>query len=136
MQLIEWDERLSVGISAIDDQHRKLIGMINSLHQAQRLGREQDVLEGGLDAVVDYTRRHFAFEEELIASAGYPHLAEHRVLHGNFLAHMEQFRERGRQASRAGLTLESMTFLREWLLDHIEGVDQRYAPYVSLAQRS
>ena len=136
MQLIEWDERLSVGISALDDQHRKLIGMINTLHQAQRLGHGKDVVDGMLDGMVDYTRRHFAFEEELIASAGYPHLAEHRVLHGDFLASLARYQDSGGQASRVGLPLDVMTFLREWFLDHIEGVDQRYAPYVSLAQRS
>ena len=46
MSFIEWDEKYSVQVKEIDEQHQKLIGLINTLHDAMRDGKGRDVISG------------------------------------------------------------------------------------------
>ena len=68
MALLIWQDDLNTGIEVIDDQHRRIVSMINQLHQAQT-GASALVVADVMDELVDYTLSHFAFEEELIYSA-------------------------------------------------------------------
>ena len=135
MPLITWTDRLSVGIPAIDSQHRTLVDMINQLHEAHRRGEGRAVLDDILAAMADYARLHFRDEEALMAAAGYPKLAEHKRLHEEFGTRLIVLQARQRRSTPVGLSLEVMSFLREWLVEHIEGVDKHYVPHLAPAPR-
>jgi len=135
MPLITWTDRLSVGIPTIDSQHKKLVGMINVLHDAQREGQGREALDTIFAGMADYVREHFTFEEKMLAAANYPQLAEHKRLHSEFLTRLTVMQARQQQAVQIGLSLEVMSFLRDWLVKHIEGVDQRYAAHMKQPAR-
>ena len=44
MALLTWQDKYSVGIAQIDDQHKQLIIMINELNDAMLAGKGKDVL--------------------------------------------------------------------------------------------
>ena len=71
MALIPWTEELSVGIPAIDEQHQKLITLINELHRAIESGKGHEKLERIVDELLVYTREHFGYEEGIFTRVNY-----------------------------------------------------------------
>ncbi len=60
---IKWQDAFSVNVNEIDQQHKKLIGMINELFDAMEEGRGRAILSGLLEEMVDYSKTHFSNEE-------------------------------------------------------------------------
>jgi hypothetical protein len=42
--LMTWTDRLSVGVGVIDDDHKKLVGMVNELYEAMQAGHGKEKL--------------------------------------------------------------------------------------------
>ena len=122
-----WDPALSVGIEVIDSQHKRIIDYINDLHDACR-ERDKKKVEKVLLGLVDYTLTHFAFEEELMARAGYPLSEPHKRVHEAFTTHMKNYLERHRRGEN--IVRELISELEVWLTNHIKNDDHDYAPYV------
>lgn len=128
MALIQWNESLSVNVAEIDHQHQVLIGMINELHEAMRLGKGKEVLGKIIQGMVNYTATHFKTEEKYFDLFGYPAAEAHKQEHATFIRKVSEFRD-GFEAGKLGLSLEVMNFLSDWLQKHIKGSDQRYGPW-------
>ncbi len=81
-----------------------------------------------LDELVDYTLSHFAFEETLIAEAGYPFLKAHLKVHALFTRRIEDYC----QKAKAGMdvTDELLHTLQSWLVNHIQHDDRDYSKVV------
>lgn len=127
MSTIEWSDGLSVGIEEIDAQHREVVRLINELGEAMRLGKSREVLGRVLDGLVAYTRVHFATEEAYFRQFEYEGRAEHEKAHAAFIEKVAEFRK-GFEEGRVGLSIRMMSFLGDWLVDHIQGTDREYAP--------
>ncbi len=129
MALFSWSEKYSLGIPSIDAQHQKLVGMINTLHEAMKAEKSEEVLAGILDGMAQYAQEHFTYEEGLLAQAQYPELESHKVIHDSFvkkaLALAEQFKEGNKV-----LTIETRNFLKDWLQGHILGEDKKYVAHL------
>lgn len=78
MGKLVWEDSFSVGVALLDEQHRRVIEMINSLAEARL---EREVLSETLVKMLDYAREHFEAEEHLLAQHGYPDLALQRSEH-------------------------------------------------------
>lgn len=130
MALIEWSESLSVGIETIDEQHKRLIALINELHTAMLERRAKDVMGHVFDELIEYTKSHFALEEQLFQEHGYPeeaaHVADHHRIAKKVLELKQEFDE-----GNTAVTLEVMRFLRDWFGNHIVGTDKKYAPFLT-----
>jgi len=125
MNYFEWFDELSVKVKEIDEQHKMLISMINSLREAMLAGKGREVQKVTIEAMVDYATLHFGTEEKYMQAFGYPEYAEHKAEHGSFTKKAIELKER---VNRAGfvLTLEILEFLKTWLVSHIKGTDRRY----------
>lgn len=126
MPFIDWKDSYSVGLPDIDQQHKKLVGIINRLHDAMKTGSAQALIIRVVDDLVEYTREHFAYEERMIQAAGYPHVAEHAKKHRAMVAQVQAFRERV-GGTHATLPLQLMDFLKSWLTQHILSSDMDYS---------
>jgi hemerythrin len=129
MALFEWSDVYSVGIAGIDDQHKRLVGMINSLDDAMRQGKGRAVLQGIISGMVRYTAEHFTAEEGYFERFGYPEAGAHSEAHRAFVGKVSDFRE-GFESGRIGLSTDVMNFLTEWLKGHILGMDKKYGPFL------
>lgn len=127
MALLVWQDDLNIGIDVIDQQHRRIIEMLNHLHVAQASMQRAAVGEV-IDEVVDYTLSHFAFEEELMEEAGYPFCAAHKRVHEVFIKRVSEYRMRFQAGE--DISDELRTMLSRWLFNHIRGDDQAYAEQV------
>jgi len=121
-----WKNEYSVNIRQIDIQHKKLVELINDLHEAMSAGKAKDVLEKILGELVAYTKFHFSKEEELMETNGYAGLLAHRIKHKELTEKVLQFQNNFRSGS-AALSIELMNFLKSWLVDHIQGTDKQYS---------
>ena len=70
MPLIQWDDSLRVNIAEIDAQHRKLVGMINELNEAMRMGKGKEILGKTVQGLIEYTQTHFQTEEKYFEKFG------------------------------------------------------------------
>lgn len=128
--MFQWNDSYSVKVAALDSQHRKLFDLINELHQAMKARRGRDVAGAVLCRLIDYTVYHFSAEEKLMEQHRFPelatHRAEHKALTDKVLAFKKDF-----DANTGLLTVELMNFLQQWLVNHIQRVDQRYSAFLN-----
>ena len=71
MELISWKDSLNVGIVEIDEQHKKLVGLINKLFEAMANGKSSEIMKSVLGELSNYVNTHFATEEKLMKQFGY-----------------------------------------------------------------
>lgn len=129
MAFASWKESYSVGVAAIDDQHKSLFKMVGELNDAMSKGRGKDVLDGILDRLIRYTATHFREEEAAMQRCGYPNLAAHKLEH-QALTNQALGLQKNFRAGKLMMSVEIMTFLTNWLDKHITKVDMQYAPHM------
>lgn len=122
---IYWSENYSVGIKEIDEQHKKLVEMINDLYDAFMNKEHKEKVEEIVTRMAEYTVVHFNFEEEHFKKFGYIGSQVHIAEHKSFLDHVNLF-SRDLTQNKATLTFKIITFLQKWLLDHIMVSDKKY----------
>ena len=84
-KLIVWDKYYSVGIEIIDNQHKKLIDMINDLYASFITGEAQEKAPGIVDQMLNYTDYHFKTEEKFFDEHNYPETDKHKEIHQSFV---------------------------------------------------
>lgn len=131
MSYVDWNDSMSVGVRAIDQQHRQLLALINELHDAMTQGQGTRVLQQIVDGLIEYTNVHFATEESYLDACNYVDCTAHKKQHRDFVAQVTDFKQ-GFDEGRLMLTLDVMSFLGEWLVDHIQGSDASYVPFLEL----
>jgi PAS domain S-box-containing protein/hemerythrin-like metal-binding protein len=130
LEKMVWDEAYSVGVAAMDDQHKKLFGMINQLADchAARNCESSGVFHEVLSNMFDYTQLHFKDEEVYLQRIGYPKLARHEGEHATFVEKVTGFSI----AAEAGVQDEAAVhrYLKVWLQSHILESDMQYRDFV------
>jgi len=127
MALFVWDEKFMTGIAAIDNQHKKLVGFVNELHDAMKKRQAKDIIEKLLDELVKYTEYHFSTEEKAFAAYGYEGRQEHAKKHDEFIGKVNALVVRHRK-SEIALSIDILDFLVEWVKNHILIEDMKYVP--------
>lgn len=125
-----WNDSYSVKVRAIDEEHKQLFKMINDLHDAMKSGQGNVVVAKVLDRLVQYTRIHFANEEDAMAQADYPEFVTHVAAHRALTQQVEELSLKVKGGT-AGVSVEVMDFLQRWLTDHIQHMDQKYTPFLT-----
>lgn len=129
MAYVNWNDGMSVNVAVIDRQHQGLIELINQLHEAMSQGQGSSVLRDIVDGLIQYTAIHFETEERYFRASEYPNRAAHEQEHRDFVEKVTDFKQ-GFDDGRLMLTLDVMSFLGDWLMNHIQGSDAGYAPFL------
>lgn len=130
MSLVTWNTNYSVNVKQFDDQHMKLVDLVNKLHDAMKVGKGSEVIGDVLKSLVAYTQNHFADEERLMKQHGYPDYENHKKEHNQLVMQVQDVNRKVQQGSPA-LTQSVMLFLRDWLVKHIQGEDKKYGPFLN-----
>jgi hemerythrin len=130
MALVTWDQSYRVSVKRLDEQHQKLFSLINSLHEAMRQGKGQEVVQDTVHELATYTVTHFRAEEELLRKAGYPGLVAHQSEHQRFVARVNQFVE-DVKAGKLASSIAVLGFLKDWLTEHIKRTDGPYVAHLT-----
>lgn len=128
MAYLNWSDDMSVNVKEIDRQHKVLVEKINQLHQAMldNKGREaqQDIIQG----MVEYANEHFETEEKHMRRLSYQGLQKHKAEHERFAEKAFELQKRA-ESTGFVLSLEILSFLRNWLKEHILVIDKEYSSF-------
>ena len=127
MALITWTENFSVGITQFDDEHKKLINMLNTLHDAMREGKGKSILSSLLTDLTTYVSTHFSNEEKFMLANNYPNYTTHRKDHVEFTKKISEYTSLHEKGLFSANQLS--TTLRDWLLTHISDADKKYGDF-------
>jgi len=122
---------MSVGVRALDMDHKLILSLINQFDEAIGNGEGEDTVSGVISALHDYTVQHFGREEEMMAACGYPDLEAHKKIHAGLSDKVREIRDKLDKEGVAGIDQEILTFMNTWLTDHIMGTDKTYAPFLN-----
>lgn len=128
MESISWKQEFSVGVKEMDEQHKKLIGMINRLIAEQKMLTEPTTIAGLLTEMTDYAQVHFRAEEYLMAEYGYEHKALQEKQHQEFIDKTIDFYSAADLGPNM-LSTALLDYLRVWLIGHILKEDMKYKEF-------
>lgn len=123
---IEWSDEYSVGNSSIDEEHLRLINLINRFNEALIKGESKNALANIFDRLIDYTLEHFKNEEELMREHNYPELEAHIIEHQKLINTVMEFNKQKDYLSSDSI----LEFLNMWLIEHIITCDIKYKGYI------
>ncbi|KOR31284.1 hemerythrin [Achromatium sp. WMS2] len=126
--LVTWTQDISVGIQEIDEQHKVLINLLNSINEAVEQRRSLEVAKEILGKLIDYSRIHFSVEESLMRVLNYPGYDEHKELHQDLMDNIIALSQKLDEGKLA-VGVELQYFLKNWLVKHIMETDKQYTEH-------
>jgi hemerythrin-like metal-binding protein len=130
-----WRDDWHLGFGCLDEQHLELANTLNKLHcfivdVDKQQNRSKNQLPLHLSSLVDIARRHFTTEEALMRAHNYPGLAEHHREHILLLAELQEC-IRDIQEHSKPFTLDTLTALKHWQINHTIYSDRMFADYLN-----
>jgi hemerythrin len=124
-----WKDEYCVGIDSIDQQHKKLVNLINHLQTAIDYSTGEEIERDALNELVDYTKTHFTYEEGLMRDNDYPDFVAHKEQHEEMLEKVKEVLAEYEQDQDTAMT-NAVEYLQDWLITHINGTDKQYSSYL------
>ncbi len=124
----EWSESFRVGVKELDDQHRTLFSLVNALSEA--IGKSGAIQghDEQKEALLGFTRDHFATEEGYMESNDYPRLSVQRREHAALLERLALFVRVGERRARPR-SETIVDYLKDWLIKHTLIEDLQYKEF-------
>ncbi|WP_005033666.1 bacteriohemerythrin [Holophaga foetida] len=122
-----WSADRLVGIQRFDEQHERLASLITHLHSTMILRRDKPLSLQLFARLILETKRHFAAEMDLMEAFGYPDLEAHAREHAQLILEAEELARQYEEGHISALALPS--FLKKWLITHIEESDRAYVDF-------
>ena len=85
MGLLHWEKRYSVGVEAVDHEHRELVDLINRLYEEARSKGSKVAVLGFFGDLFKSISAHFALEERIMRERAYDQLLQHKDDHERLL---------------------------------------------------
>jgi hemerythrin len=130
--LIVWKPEYNLGIPIVDEQHRGIVTIINSLYYGMQNKHGADLLMPVNGMINEYTRIHFQIEENFLEKCKYPGLPEHKELHKELINKLKMV---GRESRLQHDPKEFFDFLKEWWINHIRDKDRAFLNYLTKTRR-
>jgi methyl-accepting chemotaxis protein len=130
MSLMAWNDSFATHVGEVDSHHGRLIELINEIYQGIMLEKDKVIVDSTLDELVNFTVMHFGYEESLFDKYGYEDSVSHKQKHKELLGQVGDYVAKYKEGDTE-ISHELLTFLKNWLMKHILGVDQKYAAYLN-----
>jgi len=124
MSLIEWDEKYSVGVAAVDHEHRELIGLVNEAHDRLMRPGGEEAVKDFLGEIFARISAHFALEEKIMRARNYDRYDAHKADHERLLDEIRDIMddyEDGELFSEERFAQQ----LKTWFAEHFRTHDAR-----------
>ena len=127
---LEWRQNFSVGISEIDDQHKKILSIINDLYKVGNSNLKKDDLVSTIKTLKEYADYHFRTEQKYFDMYKYPKKQEHLGSHNYYIDKVNNLEKKCLDSlNNNNLLAELMEFLASWWIGHIQKEDMEYSLY-------
>jgi hemerythrin len=127
----EWNIDLETGNEVIDKQHKELFSVLNSLLEAQRLGKGKEEIGKTVEFLTAYVLQHFKDEERLQEEYGYPDILNHKSYHVEFKNKVKKLIEELEKDGYSDAVIDkTINVVTDWLVNHIKSDDFRLAAHV------
>ena len=127
-----WTDEMSVGVNAIDNDHKKLLSLLNELDHIIFSDEPSNkaAIESVMSELIDYTIYHFDREEALMVVCEYPGFDKHKRAHEALKAQVNSFMDSYKQDPDSFEPKTIRIFLNLWLVDHIMTMDKDYESWM------
>lgn len=135
-EVFPWNKNFETGIDLIDQQHKELVRLLNSL-AGHLANRASDFTLGKIfNELTAYVDHHFTSEESIWEAhfAHDPWLESHQYTHQSFVERIVSFRQAENSQPLDEIVGEILLFLTHWLAYHILDTDKRMAKVVLALQ--
>jgi hemerythrin-like metal-binding protein/PAS domain S-box-containing protein len=137
IDIFPWDDHFNTGLAEVDEQHRRLVALINLLASHVADDSTPAELDRIFDELANYTVYHFTTEEAIwrryLANEGTERA--HREVHANFVDKVTELRAALSTRAVGEVAEDALAFLARWLASHILESD-RHMAYMVLALRA
>lgn len=125
--MFEFKDEFKTGLDFMDAEHSKLFQLAEETYQLLTdnfIHDKFDYIIELLSELRDYAKTHFKHEEEYMMENGYKKLFSHKVAHNDFVEKLDSFDFNTIDGNQKETLLELLSFLGDWLVNHIMKVDQ------------
>jgi len=129
MPLMDWDKTLLLGVEPFDSHHEHLFLLLNRIYDLITCNAPSSSYEEVFKELKDYTIYHFGAEELWMKEQDYPQMMPHIQQHRLFMNEIARF-EKELGDGGALVSIGMLTFIKEWLLNHIYKIDVEYAAHL------
>jgi hemerythrin len=123
--MLEWDNKYSVKVSLIDEQHKKLFEIINKAVVVKKDSNNPRDIIKILNDMTKFAQEHFETEETYMKEFNYPEYQDHKEEHMDFstrtIAYLKEVIK-----SNYRIANEILEYIKQWLVDHIQSTDKKY----------
>lgn len=127
--LFKWGKEYETGIDKFDQQHKKLVKIINDIYINFLNGESKEKIFPLLDELIEYTGYHFKAEEDAFDKFNYPEAQKHKALHKNLVDKVVKYVENIKSENK-NIDFNFLSFLRDWLTEHIKIEDKKYSSHL------
>jgi hemerythrin-like metal-binding protein len=127
---IVWSKILSIGVEEVDEDHRKLVSIFNTLNHAVGAGESPEYLAATLEELINCTVWHFSHEERLMLKYQYKDMEVHKAEHRELIEAAKELQQELLQGS-GPMAERHIEILERWLTEHILTADMRLGAYLS-----
>jgi hemerythrin-like metal-binding protein len=129
MVKLEWLESFAIGIKPIDDDHKKILQIMQDVQEAVDK-KDYALCASRLDDLVELGATHFAKEEEYLAKVSYPYIEEHILYHQELLLKVKAVKAICNNADVEGGLEQCFNSMAEFLIDDIIAGDLQFKSYL------
>ena len=128
--IMPWSDTYRNGFRAIDNDHRQLFHLVNTLHAAVKRNEGPEIIGETFKALNNYIDERFTREEGSMVQADYPELTRHKGDHKLLATQVLDLEKRYRRSPSTFDFEEFLTFMERWLVQHIMKNDMKYVPHL------
>ncbi|WP_058484868.1 bacteriohemerythrin [Defluviitalea phaphyphila] len=129
----EWKSEYSLDIPEIDAQHKKLFEIGNRAYELATFNDgydHYDEIMSILNELLEYTKYHFSYEEELMEKYNSNELGTQIIEHKFYVKKIQSFSEEKIDEDQQKAILDILDFLSNWISSHILVSDKKYVPAI------
>ena len=129
-ELIRFSPDYDVKVDELNRHHKKIMEYINSIHSMIKAGAAPASINKILKQMADFVVMHFGAEEKYFVKFGYKDYEAHKKIHDKLLGQVRDIvakLDAGEEINMIAL----LTFLRDWLKDHIQGTDRKHSDFMN-----
>ncbi len=123
--MIRWNKEYNINISIIDVDHKRFVDIVNKAIIAKQGGKSPEEIQEILNEMIQHAKTHFKTEETYMKEFNYPEYQCHIEEHRDFSLRTNAYLDRVINGD-CNIANEILEYLKQWLINHIQGTDKKY----------